>query len=197
MEFKDFGMVLPILAGLAIAPGIAAAASSHECVAGPPTAASYTWNFQQEASQLLDSVRQDAAKLKDHADKLWHFAMQPNMSWNAHATELTAVRDEVNDMGAKLCRLESIRRAAAPWQQDAINQTAPEIRLLADNVQDAIAYLNQREGEFWMPAYRLYVGNLYKEANRVSGSVKTYETYAKVHSEDQQLQNELGMHAGS
>jgi hypothetical protein len=197
MDFKDLGMVLPLLAGLATAPGVAAAASSHRCVAGQPTAASYHWNFQQEASQLLDSLRQDAAQLKDHAANLEQFAMRPNLSWNAHATELTAIRGEVNDMGAKLCRLESIRRVLAPWQQDVVDRTAPELRLLADNVQAAIAFVNQRQDAFWMPAYRLYVTNLYTEANRVSGSVANYETYVKVHREDQQLQKELGVRAGA
>ena len=62
----------------------------------------------------------------------------PNVTWDAHADELEYLKSEINDIGAKLCRLQTIRRVVAPWQQNVIDQIATDTQLMADNAQDAI-----------------------------------------------------------
>ena len=53
---------------------------------------------------------------------LQSFARDPHMTWDAHADELEYLKSEINDIGAKLCRLQTIRRVVAPWQQNEIDQ---------------------------------------------------------------------------
>jgi hypothetical protein len=48
-------------------------------------------------------------------------------------------------MGAKLCRLETIRMAVAPWQQAEIDRIATRGGLMADNTEDAIHFLNAHQ----------------------------------------------------
>ena len=87
----------------------AAAAPVHECVSPKPTAASYTWDFKSEANTIFKDVQSDAQQAMDHADNLQSFAGDNGLSWEAHAYQLEYLKNDINDIGAKLCRLETIR----------------------------------------------------------------------------------------
>jgi hypothetical protein len=181
-----------LIAGMAALP-LASQAAPQSCTAGTPTPASYTWNFQAEASRVLSGLQVDAAKAQYLADKLQTFSLDANVDWQLHANQLAALKREVDDMGRRLCRLEQIRPVAAPWQQKAIDDAASSVRLMADNVQDAINFLNEYHRNFWEPAYRHNVSNVFRESGQLSQSVKSLEQFAKVHSEDLQLEKELSV----
>ncbi len=82
-------------------------------------------------------------------------------------------------MGRRLCRLEQIRRVAAPWQQKAIDDAASSVRLMGDNVQDAINFLEAHQADFWEPSYRQNVANVFNESGQLSQSVKDLERGSK------------------
>ncbi|HJT87775.1 MAG TPA: hypothetical protein VJ732_07955 [Bryobacteraceae bacterium] len=169
------------LAGvLAAAPGASMAIEANRCVTGTPTAASYTWNFPKEATRLLNGMRQDANGVADHAAKLEMFATEPNLSWQAHADQLTRIKAEVNDMGMRLCRLQVIQRVSEPWQRQITRRAAPLVQYMADNTEDAINYLNAHQGDFWVPAYRMYTRNLYTEATTLARRIHAGQELAKV-----------------
>jgi hypothetical protein len=183
---------LAALIAAMVALPVTAAAASTSCGAGRPAPASYTWNFHAEASRLLSGIQAEAAKAQNRAATLDSYALDSNVDWQLHASQLAALKHEVDGMGRKLCRLEQIRRVTAPWQQKAIADAAPMVQLMADNVQDAIAFLNQHEGSFWEPASQLNISNVLNESGQLSRSVKNFEQYAKVHREDLQLKKGLG-----
>ena len=166
---------LAALVAAVVAVPVASQAAPQTCTAGKATPASYTWNFPTEASQLLNGIQQDANKAEDRASTLDMFTMNSNIDWQIHAFELNALRREVNDMGRKLCRLEEIRRVAAPWQRKAIDAAAPDILLMADNTGDAIHFANEYQNNFWRPSYRKNVRNVLQESGQLNQSMKTFE----------------------
>lgn len=181
MNLKSIRTGMCLLAGAVVMPIALLASTPRACVAGKPTPASYAWNFPQEASRLLDGIQMDAASVKNHADRLEVFSMDQNIDWRVHGDVLNGIQSKVDDMGRKLCRLEMIRRVSTPQERKAIDQTASLVRLMADNTDDAINFLNARQANFWEPSYREYVGNLYRESGQVLHSVKTFEQSAKIH----------------
>ncbi len=183
----------PMLAALLALPLAALGATAATCKPGPPTPESYRWNFPQEASQLLDGIRMDAAKVTSQANHLENWTWQSGITWELHAEQLQQVRDEVNDMGRKLCRLRVIRRVTSPWEQAAIDRAGKNIQLLADNTQDAILFLNRYEGNFWEQPYRRYTTNIYSQSHMLSNTLREYVEYAKVNQEDRHLRRELGL----
>jgi hypothetical protein len=150
-----------------------------------------------EGSQLLSSLRADAAKAEMSADELKQFAVSPTLSWETHGMELESIKTAINDMGNKLCRLETIRRMLDPWQQKAIDKQVPLARLAAENAQNAIVFLNAHQANFWLPDYRKYVDNIYLETSRIANSVHEFQVYAKIHKEDVNLREDLGLSSGS
>lgn len=187
----------PVLAAMTVLPASSFAADSHACVSQEPTAQSYKWNFPNEAAGLLNDLQADAARAESHAATLQSLAANDQISWQAHAEQLEHLKSEVDDMGTKLCRLETIRRVVAPWEQKAIDRAAPDIRLLADNTQDALTYVRRNESEFWRPTYMKYTDNLYAESRQLSKSMKNFEEYAKSRSKELQLQKALELKTGA
>ena len=184
-----------LIGSMAVLPGFASAA--EECVAGEPTAASYTWNFQKEATGLIQDLQDQAMKVRDHAARLQSFGYSDELSWQAHADQLSRLKREVNDMGQKLCRLTVIRRELAPWQKQAVNRIAPELQLIADNAQDAITFVNNNQEALWQPTYKRYVDNLYAESNQISNTADNYLAYANAHMKYRELGKELGTKTAS
>ena len=178
-----------------VVPGMGAAV--HECVAGSPTAASYTWDFKAEANSIFQNLDILARQTRNHADQLQTYDRNNGVSLESQADQLDMIKQEVNDMGPKLCRLETIRRVLAPWQQTEVDRIAGEVRLMADNTQDAIVYLQGHGEELWVPAYQKYATNLYKEAGALTESLSEAVTYASVSKEYQDLRHKLGMPASS
>jgi len=186
---------IPVAIAICAIPAVAV--SSRQCVPGKVTAASYTWDFKGEANALFTSVESDARQASYHADKLQSFDRDAGLSWQAHADQLNGLRADIDDIGNKLCRLEAIRRAVAPWQQREIDRIAVSARLMADNAQDAIEFVNANQGALWRDTYRHYVDNLYNQAKDLTRSVGNAAEFASVSKEYQELRHNLGTRGSS
>jgi len=175
----------------------ASARAASACVAAKPTPASNTWAFQKEADDIFEAIQSDATQARYHAEELSSFALDEELSPESHAIELMQLRSAINDVGERLCRLETIRRVVAPWQQRTIDRIATTTRLLADNAQDAIVFENSNPRILWSPVYRKYVNNLYSEARNLDESVTNAVQFAKVNTEYQELRKDLGAKTSS
>lgn len=175
----------------------AAAATVHECVPGIPTAASYTWDFKGEANAIFEDVQSAAQQALYHADRLQSFSSDNELSWESHAIQWDYLKHDINYIGAKLCRLESIRRVVSPWQQREIDRIAMNTRLMANNAQDAIAFGNGNQQYLWFPTYWHYVNNLYNQAKSLTGSVDRAVEFTSVSKRYRDLRHGLGVRAAS
>lgn len=166
---------------------------NRSCALGTPTAESYAWNFPGEAQALLSDIASDARAARIHTDTLDRFAMDTSVGWQLHAVELDAVRDAVNDMGTKLCRLETIRRVSLPWEQKAINEAAPLIAEMANEAQAAITFLNDHQSNLVGMTYDGYMDGLYQRSDKLANEMNEFEKFSKVHHEDIHLEKSLGL----
>ena len=193
MRFRTLLWSGCISAALAVcAIPASAATASHQCVAGEPTAASYTWNFKSEANTIFQEIQSEAQDASYHADMLQSFARDPNMSWDSHADQLEYLKSDINDIGAKLCRLQTIRRVVAPWQQNVIDRIVTDTQLMADNAQDAIVFGNTHRSELWLATYQKNVNNLEDEATALTHSVGNAVEFAGVSKEYRELRQDVG-----
>ncbi len=181
---------------LSAAPANAAAAP-HECVAAEPTAASRTWDFQGEANTIFKDIQSDAQQAATDADSLQSLDRDYMISWESHAEHLDSLRSEINDIGGKLCRLQTIRRMLAPWQQRAVDQIAGEAQLMANNTQDAIVFGGSHRSDLWLATYKSDVTNLANEANALNGVLRNVVEFPGVSKEYRELRHDLGTQSGS
>lgn len=180
-----------MLAGtLAALPALSIAAPAPTCASVPTT------NADHQAAKLLDNLEQDAHNVAEEADSMESMLNSTNVTWESHVYALNRVRADVNAMGDKLCRLESIRASATPWEQKAIDSAAPQLRLLADNTRDAIAFVNAHREDLWMPQYAKYIRNVSDESTNIAHSVLRLEEYARTHQREQELGRSVGIATG-
>ena len=166
------------------------------CTPAEPTAASNTWNFKGEANNLFKDVQADAQNALYHADKLLSFTDSRQLSWISHAGQLNPLKQDINDMGTKLCRLETIRRVTAPWQQREIDRLAKEERLMVYHTQQAIRFGDAHTRTLWLPTYQTDVTNLFNEAQALNRSVNHAVEYASVSKEYRGLAHDMGARTG-
>jgi hypothetical protein len=160
-------------AGTALLFQVQIFAAAHPCPpSGQPTERSQTWNFKHEGFGLLRDIGREARDVRTEAAKLRVQAQYLNVSWQSQALELDQIRGDINDMGKKLCRLETIREELAPEQRVIVNQSAPLLKEMAIFAQDSIVFANAHQGDFWSPMYRAYVKNLNTEADALAHAVK-------------------------
>ncbi len=174
MKLKHAAGLAALIAGIAALP-VSSQAAPQSGTAGKPAPASSASDLRAEASRLLSGLQLDVAKAQYRADKLQVYSLDEGVNWESHASQLSALKDTVDDMGQRVYRLEQIQHAAAPWQQKAIDDTAASVKLMADNVADAIHFMNRNQEDFWEPAYRRNVDNVVLESSQLSRSVKNLE----------------------
>jgi hypothetical protein len=192
MRFKQLASGC-LSAALVLTGAPLGAVTVHECAAGAPTAKSYTWNFQNEANNLFQELQSNAQQAMNTAETLRSMSRSNEVSWMIQADSLHQLKMEVNDAGQKLCRLETIRRVLPTWQQKAVDKIGAQVRLMADNTQDAIAFLDAHQGELWSPTYTDYLDNSYNEAKRMTQSTENVVAYAGVLRQYKGLRNDLGL----
>jgi hypothetical protein len=156
------------------APASAATALAPQaCVAGKPTAASYTWDFKAEASSTLKNVEDDARQISYEADQLRSFARDQDVSWGLHERDLSRLGASINDINSNICRLETIRRVVTPKEQKAIDAVISEGTLMSIHAQDAVNYGSDHPGSLFLRPYRADLVNIYNEANALSRSAQS------------------------
>jgi hypothetical protein len=176
---------------LLIAAPAAFAAQRCECVAGNAAAEPHTRNVQQEANQLIQRIQDEASRAAVHATKLQSYADSPDLSWETHAAQLSALKYEIDNMGQDLCRLEAIRNAAAPWQQQTIKSIEKDVVLMADNADDAINYVSSHQRYLWNPAYLKYTNNLASLSTNLQTTTGRAVEFSRVRAKDRELRQDL------
>ena len=150
------------------------------------------WNFQKEASDLLTEVQYLSDKLSTDTDKLASYT-RSNLSYESHATGLTAVRDDINQMGTRLSRLQQIKHVTAPWQQRAIEEVVPVAAQMAAHTQAAIEHLNENQRYLFAPAYQDHLEAVAEHAATIDTILDKYMDLGQTQQKLQRLQTELEM----
>lgn len=148
------------------------------------------WNFPQEASDLLAQVQMLSGKLRVDSDALASFK-NSNLSWESHAHQLSAVREDVNAIGERLARLQEIRHVTSPLQQRTIDRVVPMAAELASHTQAAIEHLNENRGYLFAPAYNDHLNAIADGAEEMKASLDSFLDYASTQQRLEGLQQKL------
>jgi chromosome segregation ATPase len=190
------GYTCCLLAAAALASANLAIAKQSACKPEVRAAVSSTEDPAREASRLLSEIRADSAVVQDQAELLRRESTDTTRSFESHADALMTIRDKVNEMGSKLCRLEAMRANLLPWQQVALDRAETTVREMANSTRQAIDYLNENQSRFFVQTYRDYLAGLDAESTRLARAIGKFEQLAKLRKREQRLDKELGYQAG-
>ncbi len=109
-----------------------------------------------DISRLLADARQRAVQLQHDSEQMATFT-RSKVSWHSYATQLTAVKEHINQTGKIVADLQAVRDQGAPWQQTAIDRVYPMLKELAANTETTINTLNDHQGRVHMQPFQDYV----------------------------------------
>jgi hypothetical protein len=177
--------------------GVAALLLSASILAGSPVTPpsqvaveASEWDFRGEAANLLREMQALSGKLDTDADQLASFS-RSNLSWESHAQQLSAVRENINTIGERLARLQEIRHVTSPWQQQAIDRVVPVAAGVASHTQAAIEHLNDNRSYLFAPAYNDHLNAIADGAERMKASLDTFLDYGSTQQKLERLQQKL------
>ena len=109
--------------------------------------------------------------------------------WRVQADDLTQAKPYVNQMGADICRLQTIQRSVLPWQKKAIEALTPMVVSLVNDTQQAIVLLDHNQGRLFATDYGHYIDAMYNETQQIEHSANHDVMYAQVQHKLHQLQS--------
>jgi hypothetical protein len=189
MKLQNFSKITCLLVAASMACGslIAASPAIKLCAS---TIQSEEWNFPAEASQLLKEIQSTSAKLTGHAETLESYPSS-GISRATHASQLTSAKEHINAIGERLQRLQAIRHATAPWQQQAIDSVVPVATHLAARTEAAIHHLNENPNHLWAPAYREHLTTIADRADQMRKSVDLHLELASTQERLEELRSRV------
>ena len=161
---------------------------------GSPQDAAAAQTSQKEVSQLLEQTKAAAAQLERDALVLESFT-RGHLSWQSHAGQLTRIKENINSMGEDAKRLQDLRPAAAPWQQQAIDRIVPLLTEMASLTESAIEYLNAEPNKLHTPEYTEYLKEKAELAAELSALISDTVKYDRAKAKLTDLEKGLGLTA--
>ena len=161
---------------------------------GSPQDAAAAQTSQKEVSQLLEQSKAAAAQLEHDALVLESFT-RGHLSWQSHAGQLVRIKENINSMGEDAKRLQDLRPAAAPWQQQAIDRIVPLLTEMASLTESAIEYLNAEPNKLHTPEYTEYLKEKAELAAELSALISDTVKYDRAKAKLTDLEKGLGLTA--
>ena len=99
---------------------------------------------------------------------------------------MTVIRERVNQLGERLCRLMEIERVADLWQQTAIRSARERLVGLANNTEVAIAFLNESNSPVQLASaeYGAYLDGMYENADMLCHCVVESQVEYSIENKD-------------
>ncbi len=148
--------------------------------------------FQSVAANLLREVQRLSGNLRTAADQLTSHSLL-GLSWESHAHRLSVVRENVNQIGSRLTRLQDIHHVTSPLQQQTIDRVVPVAAEVASHTQAAIEHLNENRSYLFAPAYTDHLNAIAGGAEEMKASLDNFLDYGSAQGEMQRLEEKLGI----
>jgi tRNA-dihydrouridine synthase len=147
-------------------------------------------------NKLLADARAEAVELKADATDMDAFT-KSNLSWGTYATQLTMIKEHVNNAGKILAQLQQAKSAGEPWQQTAIDRIAPLLKEMADNTEATIQHLNENQNRVHLPEFRDYVRANYEVAVQLEALITDFIDYGNAKQALEELGSKLELNKTS
>src|SRR4029077_16806439 len=130
-------------------------------------------------------------KVSESTDTLAVSIGSNQLHWRSHASYLNQVKEDMNDIGARLKTLQAIRDSVHPWQREAIERVHASSLTAARHTDSALRYLNDNQGWLVAPSYKNDVSAIQVHAEIVRNTANDFLDYAQTKNRLGALQERL------
>lgn len=145
----------------------------------------------KQVTDLLDQAKTQAAQLKSDAVDMQSFP-QSNLSWETHADKIMAIKQDVNNVGQTMAKLNAAESEASSWQKTAIDRVNPLLKELADNTTAIIDHLNREHGRLLnTPEHKDLLNDNADLATDLSAMIADFVDYGRTRAKYFELRHKL------
>ena len=144
----------------------------------------------QDVRSLLSLAAQQSAALDYDADQMQGL-LRSDVSWQTHATQLSAVKEHVNQLSRTIAKLQAQRGEASTWQQRGIDRLLPLLRELVENTTDAINHLNKNQIRPVSGNYAEYLDDNADMAHQLNQVISATVQYAHTRTKLEKLEEQI------
>ena len=152
------GCLLAALATLPVASFAAAKSVSAESL------------VRENMIETLKDLHSTATDASERAATLESLSRTYMADWQEYASQLEALKDDINDMAPVLHKLAT-GRLSTQAGQIAMARASAALSLMAGGTQSALVDMQENRNLLFMPAYRKYTANLATQAEELAGSL--------------------------
>ena len=113
------------------------------------------------------------------------------LSREANADSLTALREEVNQMGKVISSLNAERQYLSPTQSRALDTLVPLAQSVAANTENAIEYFDQNGVRMPSAVYQDYATHVYDDSQKIKQTLSDYLKYEKTRNQEAKLEQRV------
>jgi len=128
-------------------------------------------------SKLLAEAKRQAYAVSVDASQLESYTREPSLSWETHASEISQMKDDINQTAKTVEKLNASRSQALPWQSTAIDRIIPSLHEIAENTTQAIEYINKYQSRLSMQQYTDYLESNSDLSSQLAGLIAHYVDY--------------------
>jgi hypothetical protein len=149
------------------------------------------YTIADEAARILKDVEEQAYEVTDHAGTLQMASGIAASSQQFHASELEAIKEDVNAMGKEMQRLQALRQSEAPWEQGTVARVLPLLKQVAATTDQEIRYVNDHPQKLALPEYRNMTKKLYDQSTALWKALHDSIKLANLREREMRLRKDL------
>ncbi len=162
-----------------------------KCFLAAALAALPAVSFAATSDSVLKDFEFKAADAADRAATLDANTRSPEVGWESYSVSLQALKDDINDMGRMLARLDTMRGSLTSADREVVDRAGATLKELAGNTSAAIQYSNRDRENYWTPTYRKYLTNMMAESDQLAASLNHAVELDKARAREKQLEKTL------
>lgn len=144
---------------------------------------------QSNVTRLLQRTKTTAAQLARDVEHMEMFT-RSKTNWQSHSSQISVVKEHINNAGKLVSQLHEARDGAAQWQKDAIDHITPLLQEMASNTESIIDHLNKAK-EVWAPQYQEYLKENHDLAEELYSAISDFVRYGTTRQKLEMLEKKL------
>jgi hypothetical protein len=96
----------------------------------------------------------------------------------SHERKLLVMRENANKLGEILQKLHQNRTQLEDWQGELVTRLMPRMNMLADDLENAIKFIEDNPKWVYKPVYGDYVDGAYNQADAMANSIDRWFDWA-------------------
>ena len=144
----------------------------------------------EHVNKLLAETKSMAFQLREDADFMESFN-RSTASWETHATQISIIREHINELGKQETKLQEARAEASVWQKTAIDRIMPYLNELEGYTSAVIEHLNAAPRKLNTAEYKDYLEANSDYAGDLAMMISNFVSYGKHKERMEHLSDKL------